>query len=282
MNFINETMIEEYLSDFNELYLNKEVISKLKSYKEEYVNHNDQNTAKNIWILEQVYKVIAHYIKAFRYLKQKKHYEAWCELDRSDIELSFLYNHIDRTNDKFKLEFISQKTKDLQLLFPYTHFLSREAIVQNWKCSICGNSITLRNRCSHQLGEIYNGEMCCRIAQDMKFEAFAIVTDPFDKYSVLMLGNQEYNYAILDRLMEVWENPFENWRLEKNYVIKTEYLNLKRNDTCPCLSMKKYKKCCMDTPKVYDSNPFYKVIFNNKQIPKEYNENITAGTWKNN
>jgi uncharacterized protein YchJ len=42
------------------------------------------------------------------------------------------------------------------------------------------------------------------------------------------------------------EIGFKNWNL---YTKKRKYRKIGRNDTCPCGSGRKYKKCCLDSGK---------------------------------
>jgi len=39
---------------------------------------------------------------------------------------------------------------------------SLHVATRKMSCSICGTPMTPRNSCSHEVGEIYDGEMCSR------------------------------------------------------------------------------------------------------------------------
>jgi hypothetical protein len=143
------------------------------------------------------------------------------------------------------------KYQKYQELFPYDFFFSRESIESDFTCSICGAKFGLRrNNCSHEVGEIYNGEMCCRIINKVELLGISIVRKPFDKYTILHAEGVEYNYYLLEKLMEYLDNPFETWDTisrSLSGITKNDplYRNLGRNDKCPCGSEKKFKKCCM-------------------------------------
>lgn len=244
---MNLEKINAYLMMVKGEELNPDIPDLLATLKKDAVKVNDQERAKYIWCLEQVYIVIKHYLDAFSKLKEKEYYEAWCLLDRADIELSFLRKHLDYSGNKYYLEFIENNIHQLQNLFPYQYFMSRESVVKKWFCSICNEEINLRKSCGHKIGDIYNGEQCFRVAGDIQFLAIAIVTDPFDKYSVIFPDGMEYNYQMLDNLMNYLKHPYERWNLVVTKKLKPKYEGLGKNRKCICNSGKKYKMCCLKT-----------------------------------
>jgi hypothetical protein len=272
--------IDNYLLNFNEKILRQDIPSILLDLKREEVIKGSEDKAKQIWCFEQIYKITNHYLTAFNQIQEKEFFKAWCELDRADIALTFLRKHFDYTHNKYRLELIEKHTRNLQRLFPYQYFMSRETIVKKWYCSICNKQISLRKSCGHKVGEIYNGEHCLRVAGDIEFLAIAIVTDPFDKYTVIFPEGLEYNYTMLENLFSYLEHPFENWDLKIFKKIKPEYENLGKNRMCICKSGKKYKMCCMKSSEnLYDH---YHIIFYEKN-PEDFKPltNQFIHTWKN-
>ncbi|WP_068615364.1 YecA family protein [Paenibacillus tuaregi] len=239
--------IKDYLHNFRGTVLNEDIPTHLKSLKAIEVSQNNQSAAKEIWCIEQVYKVIRGYLSAFRNLQEKKHFDAWLAFDRTDIELSFLRKHLDFQDNNFHLPFYDKMIFQYQKLFPYQYFMSREMIVKRASCSICGATVSLRRPCGHRIGEIYNGEQCGRIIQDAEFLAIAIVTNPFDKYTVLFPQGMEYNYSMLDTLLTQISGPYDDWNLDFLKERKKEFIGVGRNQLCPCNSGKKYKMCCHGT-----------------------------------
>lgn len=273
------TEIDSYLQKFKGTRLRPNILEELSELKRVAVTNDDQEVAKNIWCLEQVYKITNHYLTAFKDLTDKEFFQAWCELDRADIELHFLRDHLNYSGNKYNLEFIEKNINQLQKLFPYQYFSSRESTVKNWTCSICNHLITLRNSCDHKVGEIYNGEQCVRIAGDIEFHGIALVTNPFDKYAVLFPEDKEYNYAILENLLKNWTSPYEKWKLNIVKEITDEYKDLGRNQPCICKSGKKYKNCCLKTGK--DTHDHYRLLFLEKD-PKKFKtmKKQVISTWK--
>jgi len=277
---MNINQITMYLHQFKGTELRSNILDELSKLKSIAVNQGDQEEAKNIWCLEQIYKVKNHFLSVYKNLVDKEFFQAWCELERADIELHFLRMHLDYTGNKYNLDHIEKNLNQLPKLFPYKYFSSRESIVKNWTCSICNNVITLRNSCNHEVGEIYNGEQCCRIAGDIEFQAVAIVTDPFDKYGVLFPEGLEYNYAILENLMQNWTSPWEKWEYQISRDLIAEYNGLGRNNLCLCNSGIKYKNCCLKTGK--NLHDHFKFLFHDKD-PKDITNHAkqTFNSWKN-
>ncbi|WP_214480960.1 SEC-C metal-binding domain-containing protein [Bacillus sp. SM2101] len=272
--------IKQYLMNFDGSQLKPNILNSLSSLKKRAVSENNQILAKEIWCIEQVYKVLNHYLGAYKDMKNNDFYNAWNELDRADIELFFLRKHFNYTNNQYRLDSIEKNIYQLQKLFPYKHFFSRESIVKKWKFSICNKTISVRKSCSHRIGEIYNGEQCVRIAQDFEFIGVAIVTDPFDKYTVVFPEDLEYNYAMLENLMKYLSHPFEKWELEISKETLPQFKNLGRNHSCLCQSGKKYKNCCLKSGE--DLFDHYQMNFlekSSKGIPTEPIQLIN--TWKN-
>lgn len=276
---MNLQQIKDYLNEFDERELNPEILEYLAKQKKIEVEKDNQVKAKEIWCLEQVYKIINHYLVAFSQLKNGEFFEAWLSFDRADIEFSFLRRHFDYTGNKYNLEFIEKNIQQFQKLFPYQYFMSRESITKKERCSICGEIVKLRKPCGHIVGEIYNGEQCCRIIEEAEFLGVAIVKNPFDKYTVLFPEDREYNYYMLEQLISYLRHPFEKWELKVEKEIKKEYSHLGRNDKCICGSGEKFKNCCLKTGEsLYDHHRillFDRAHDNVKPINK-----VQINTWK--
>ncbi|MDO0823322.1 SEC-C metal-binding domain-containing protein [Desulfosporosinus nitroreducens] len=229
----------------------EDITNNLKEQKELAVRNDNQDQAKYIWCLEQVFKVKSLFIEAFNLMKKGDFEKAWLSLDRSDIELSFLKPHFDYSDNKYELEYIEKEIPKYQKLFPYDFFSSRESIESDFTCTICGAKLGLRkNECGHRVGQIYNGEMCGRQVNEIEFISISIVKKPMDKYTILHVEGMEYNYFLLETLIQYLDNPFEKWgydieEFDWNYKNDERYKNIGRNDVCPCKSGKKFKKCCL-------------------------------------
>lgn len=259
--------LEAYLAKLNEK-ISPEIGEEIKAQKKQAASMGDESKSNYLWCLYQIYLVQKNYTDAFWNMKNKRYEEAWMQLDRADIELSFLDEHYQKYFNepigfRFQLQYILNMTQRLQTLFPYKLFMSRETIIKEEKCSICGEIIRLRSGCRHRLGELYNGEQCYHKITDYEFLGMALVKDPFDKYTYLKMEGQDYNYEVIDFLMEKLQSPYELWNVEKTRKMNPNYENVGRNSACPCGSGKKFKKCCMGTTNLMMNHYIFDLPQNN-------------------
>lgn len=267
--------VKEYLS-VQRVQLSRTVEDNLQILMDEAIKDANEELANEIWCIQQIYKIQSMYILCFEKIKSKNFEDAWHTLERIDIELSFLRPNYDYVPQQYNLGFIEQKIKDLEKLYPYEYFISRETIVKAEKCSICGEKISIRHGCTHRIGKLYMGKMCCREVTEFEFLGAAIVTNPFDKYGVIKPQDMEYNYEILELLSERINTPYDSWHIESSKRLRPEYKHAERNKPCPCGSRKKYKKCCYGTQKEFMVHN--RIVLENgckDSVPMRY-----VGTWK--
>lgn len=232
----------------------KGVKDTLKKFKEQALARNDQSEAKLIWIYEEILEIQKNYISAFHQMKNGSYYDAWCSLERVENNIHFLEPHYKPEFDEYKLQFIDKHTKQYQSLFPYKMFFSPALLVLEKLCSICQRPISIRNFCGHRIGEIYNGEMCCRIVKKAEPFEVSLVETPVQKYSVAFFNDPKtgqrgdhYNYTLVRYLIERLNGPFDTWNVQwtKKRQPHSRYKHVGRNESCPCGSGKKYKYCCL-------------------------------------
>lgn len=261
----------------NNLLLKKEI----ETSKSKAIYRQDEELANKLWCLENINEIQFLFISAFNNLKKKEYYQAWSDFSNIDIKLCYFREHSENyytDSDEYGLLFIEEYSRKFQKLFPYKHFMSRESIIKKQSCSVCGTEITIRKKCKHTVGELYMGEMCVRVVSELQFLAFALVRDPFDKYSVIFPQDLEYNYGILEELLNRLETPYEKWDLTVTKRIGERFINARRNDLCPCGSEKKYKNCCKNTKKELINHYDIKLNQNKGNNPiLRYKE---FGTWK--
>ena len=236
--------IEEGLK-IKKIFLDLEVYRQIERYRLQAIEKQDEDQANYLWCLKKIFEVQHKFVSAFHEMKDKKYEKAWESLEHIQILMSALIQNfeLDAEEDVFNLIFISNIVNEYQKIFPYQYFLSRESIVKSAKCSICGKKVSFRAPCGHYLGNLYMGEQCLHEVTDFELIGFAIVTNPFDKYSYIRMEGMEYNYEMVDKLISNLSSPYDKFYVEVKFIKKPEYRNVKRNDLCPCGSGKKYKKC---------------------------------------
>ncbi len=253
--------IEQFLRDVAVNYQERSedtqnhIIDILKNIKAQAVQKNDQETAKQVWCYEKIANIQHTYLSAFSKMKEEGYYDAWCLLERVEIELNSLMRHyVVDGDDIYQLKFIEKHTEQFQTLFPYKLFLSPAYLYIEKKCSICDKIVSIREPCGHKKGEIYNGEECLHVITKFEILEVSIVPNPVQKYSVLFLKDSEtneqidhYDYSLVKYAIDGLRNPFDPWDVRWTKIRQPHSLfqHVDRNDKCPCGSGKKYRKCCL-------------------------------------
>lgn len=283
---MKEELIIEYLSNFKDRDhspdLLNEVKDNLRKIKGNKINERDENGAKFLWCLEQITEIQERYLNAFENLTSGNYYDAWCEFAKCELSLEFLRPHSSIQDKKYYLSFIHKHLLQYQSLYPYKLFLSPEILELEKKCNICGRVVAIRNPCGHEVGEIYKGEMCCRIVTKCEFLGASFVESPVQKYSVPFSKDEKtgetvdhYDYSLLKYLVgKLLQPPFDCWDIKwtKRMHSHEKFAGVGRNDKCPCGSGVKYKKCCLNNEGVL--MPHCEFILENPPkgpVPIEYN-----------
>ena len=241
------------------------IFDELHRLKTNSVINGQEEVANELWFYETVARIKSDFLQVYSLLKDDEYdkYETvWCLLEHIEIAFGNIRDNYPERLSEFHLSNIETTIFNLQNLFPYRIFMSREMVVKRSQCSICHKETSIRHPCSHKVGKLYAGELCCTMITDADFLAISFVTKPFDKYCVPYMEGTQYNYGILQHLMKKWDNPYDKWYVEVLDVLKPEYRNTGRNTPCPCGSGKKYKHCCFDTPD--EKMEHFRLTFENK------------------
>ncbi len=247
-----------------------QITTTLRVLKRQAVERGNQETAKLLWCYEQILAVQNNYLSAFRNMKEGRYYDAWCLLERVEIESASLVRHFKSNlkDDGHKIRFIGKHTKQLQSLFPYKLFFSPAFLHLENVCSICRKPIAIRNPCGHKVGEIYDGEMCLREITKIDILEMSFVTAPVQKYSIPFMVDPEtnqrrdhYDYTLVKYVTDGLRSPFDSWDTvwTKRRHPHSHYKHVGRNEPCPCESGKKYKDSCLRQPGVL--RPHVQILF---------------------
>ena len=225
--------------------LPKEYWDNLSSIKKRAVSDSDQLISKVAWCFEKIGKIQDKYVESFIHFSNDEFYEGWCLLETCENIIGSMDMHFHEKNNEFGIDFIRIHTKKFQSLFPYKMFISPAFIFKS-RCSVCKKLITPRNHCGHEIGEIYNGEMCHGIVEAIEPVEVSIVENPVQKYSVIFpKGKDNYDYGVIKYIVKKIPSPWDTWDYEKSKKLVQKYKNVGRNELCPCGSGMKYKKCCI-------------------------------------
>lgn len=243
------------LIDYTKLLNSKDLNYSDRIYEElndklkKYIDSKDETNANYCWILIAAYEMREKFHNVYYEIKNMKYESAWTNLWEIQDIIGCIEDNYAVKENEFMLHFIKNIIPEYQKLFPYRFFLSRESVIREEKCNICGRLIKLRSKCDHIPGKLYMGELCKRKIQRFDLKAFAIVRESVDKYTYLKPDDKEYNYQLLDELFSQLTGEFDRFRVDISKVVAPEYRKLGRNENCLCGSGKKYKRCCLETEK---------------------------------
>lgn len=218
------------------------------------VEENNQVEAKLLWQAQTIASIQHGFIKAFEVLKTYSYYDAWCLLERCEIDVMALKRYYTPSpDDVHRVEYIEKMIARWQYLYPYKMFFSPEILKKKVCCSICGSTVSLRNNCGHEKYGIYDGEMCYHRVEEVDLLSISAVENPVQKYSVAFLSDSEggdpkdhYDYGNVRFVVDRVASPFHGWASEvTTRVIKdSDVAHLSLEHPCPCLSGKVFGECC--------------------------------------
>ncbi len=230
------------------------LLDELEALRETANEAGDEHLVNTRVHLQEVVKLHAEYTEAFDRLQEADYYSAWKLLEQCELNAARLKSHLSKPLQRRCLvQFIADAVERFQSLYPYRIFLSPEFVVKGARCSICGAEMSLRQRCGHDPGQLYDGEYCAREIYDAEFLGVSFVDNPAQKFSVPFKVNPEsgethdhYNYSNLEYLVKRLNNPFAQWGYEKTQktYCRSVFEQWQEESDCPCLSGEQFGDCC--------------------------------------
>ena len=250
---LSRTHLSEY-SSRNYFVVPQDVWDKLSERKKFAVSAIDQLTATAVWCLEGIGRAQDSFVTAFKSLCAGAYKEAWEQLVRCENTIGGLDRHFTEEENQFGIEHIRKHTTQFQELFPLSMGISPGLLIKEARCSICDSRLTLRNGCAHELGAIYDGEECIKVVTKCELLHVALVGNPLQKSTMIFPDeDKNHTYVRIQELAQRLETPWRRWNLtkEERRNHHPAFKGIGRNETCPCRSALKYKKCCLRKEKVY-------------------------------
>ncbi|HEX5277883.1 MAG TPA: zinc chelation protein SecC [Fluviicoccus sp.] len=205
----------------------------------------DTQYADQLWRLKTALGVKHGYMQAFAQLKAGDHYNAWCILERCEIDLSLLVENSDSAFHKVaRTAVFDEYIKNWQSLYPYKIFFSPGFLVGFYTCSICGEKIRPSKSCGHRKKRLYGGKICFHIGHDLEPLEVSIVTRPVQKYSIPLV---DYDYSLLNYVIERLDHAFEPWKpvFSRMAYPRNRFNSVSETDPCPCKTgSKSFGECC--------------------------------------
>ena len=253
-----------------------DVRARLGDVKRASVVTGDEAFAKAAWCLETIGNAQDEYLRAWQMMREDRYYGAWCALEQAELALHFLARHFDDSRGEYGIAYLHEQIPRWQALFPYRLFTSTGLIGHDIHCSVCDARLTPRTRCAHRVGEIYAGEMAARVIKRLTLVEMSLVENPVHKYAVPFITGQSYNYAQVHYVASGLLSPWHSWdtQLGVRRRADTRFVGVGRNDSCPCGSGKKFKRCHVD--QVYYDSPHVDVIFRDGVSPHVEREQINV------
>jgi hypothetical protein len=227
----------------------------LLALKANAVACKDEQEANRFWCVQTIAEIQRRFIGAFAKLKSGSFYNAWCEFERCEIAIGNLSAHFNTDQfDSHRLKYIQRMVERWQSLYPYKLFASPEFLKKKIACSVCRRRINPRASCGHKKGNLYNGEMCHHIVEEVDLLSISLVEKPVQRYSVLFLGDEggaqrdHYDYGNVKFIVDRVASPFHEWAYERTtrLVTAAEVAQLLAVQRCPCLSGKRFGECCIE------------------------------------
>jgi hypothetical protein len=152
----------------------KEKAGKLKK---EVISNRDEDSANAMLSFEEMIIALISELRMWITLKDDDADAAWNHLvsaqyaAKTAMQAHSVANHLEGyVNHLYLLEHV---------LFPPLGFFSPGLIIEQSKCSICGQDY---GECDHIVGKAYMGEMCVRIIEEVKeLKEVSLVTEPANK-----------------------------------------------------------------------------------------------------
>ncbi len=239
----------------------------LSAAKAGAVARDDQELAKAAWVLEAVGRTQDAFVQAFNSVRGEAFKAAWDSLGEAEGGLSSLERHFTGDGDDFGLRHMLVHIPQFQSLFPYRWGLSPAFLYKRLACSVCGQRITLRSNCGHISGEIYDGQMCGAVVEDMEILHVSLVEAPAQRYSVMDLDPDEPGFELVRFAFNALRSPWDAWtvRREERRAHHPLFRDVGHDDPCPCASGKKYKRCCLKSETVF---PHFDFVFEHDPPPE--------------
>lgn len=205
------------------------------------------------WFILRSAETIGGFVNAFSEMKAGSYYEAWCTLERVEINAMSLRKNQFLALDKFGLDKVENLTASFQGLFPYKIFMSPEFLHKHVECSVCGDVLSPWSDCEHEKGRVYRGVECIHIVKKAEFIGSAFVEKPVQKYSVPMRQDENgqtydhYDYSVVKFVTDRLQSPFHGWTAtwEKALHPHKFFEHVSHSAGCPCDSGRKYEGCCL-------------------------------------
>lgn len=208
--------------------------------------------ANEWWYLRQVAGCRRSYLLTLDAMRRGEYFEAWCSFESIELALRDLLNNPVYDAERFAVRELARTVARWQSIFPYRLFASPEIVIKAEDCSICGAPVDPWSDCGHEVGKLYDGDVCHRIVRDFELLSISVVEKPVQKFSVLHPENPAFDYSPLNFVLARLPHPFFEWRVERGTATHPTSVvgPLADDELCPCGSKGPYAACCKGKPSI--------------------------------
>jgi hypothetical protein len=202
--------------------------------------------ANEMWFVRQVAKCRLSYLIALDEMRRGAYFDAWCGFERLELDLRDILKNPVYNVEFFAVPQLTRTVERWQSIFPYRLFASPEMVIKAEDCSICSSPVDPWSDCGHEVGKLYEGQVCHRVVREMELLSISIVQDPVQKMAVLDPYSPNYDYLPLDFVLARLPHPFFEWRVDRTTASQPlSSLGLLADDEpCPCGSREVHGACC--------------------------------------
>lgn len=217
----------------------------------EYQDNNNNDYANKFSLYKVLYEAHLDYVKVFNLLKMGGYYEAWCLLERIEINLITVKDnaHYLDSVEEYGVRFLKNMVRNWQSLYPYKVFISSREIIKEIRCSVCNEKRHFINDCGHVKGRLYNGVLCVDMITDFEPITYDVVSNPVNKFSVLFSEKGDnYDYSIIEYVLNYMITEHQIFFVVKWYDVFKKHDGISSPSyLCPCnSSFKNYEECCLE------------------------------------
>ena len=114
----------------------------------------DIDVANKAWFLHKLAATRGRYVRCFDQVRQQQFYEAWCDLERVEIALSWLARNDFYDPEQLGVATLQRQVARWQSLYPYKVFFSPGILHKRKECSMCQVPIDPWTDCGHKVGYV--------------------------------------------------------------------------------------------------------------------------------
>ncbi len=138
----------------------------------------DELQGKIIWCMEGLITGHSEFTLAHNSMKLGDVVDAFHRIERILHTTHYIRRHINDPSGKLGLDLIRNIAQNWVMLLDPPYGFSHGSIVKRAYCSICQTKVGIRWTCGHIKGEIYGGELCGQIIEELEIVEVSIVERP--------------------------------------------------------------------------------------------------------